>query len=400
MRKTMVLILLALVFGTVGLQAQSANVVCGDLDEADCALLIEAQENLAGLSSYGVNITGAVSISNIPDLPGDINIALAGTGAISGDLSGIHMSQEEAMALSTDPEAAFDFIAAQLQSVNAEALVTITLPDELVAQSDGQLPAAIPLELRLVDGVAYLNFDALRGALGQQGENLPAGWYGLDLQDLFERLMAMSDAMGIEPMDPEIAAHFSDLDRISEFVSVERLDDTTAADGTEVASFHTVIDYAALMTAVYGDPAMRDLLEEAMAEQGQTLTDEEMDRMIGMMQQIFQGVTFEVFQTVGLEDRLPRSVQVTFNWNLQPMVDAMIEAGEGDLGLEGPAPRFSLNLTQTYRDFDQIDEIIAPEDATIVPLDALMSGMTGMSGMSELQAAPAEDVEVTPTAAG
>src|SRR5690606_20382032 len=264
--------------------------------------------------------------------------------------------------------------------------------DELVAQSDGQLPAAIPLELRLVDGVAYLNFDALRGALGQQGENLPAGWYGLDLQDLFERLMAMSDAMGIEPMDPEIAAHFSDLDRISEFVSVERLDDTTAADGTEVASFHTVIDYAALMTAVYGDPAMRDLLEEAMAEQGQTLTDEEMDRMIGMMQQIFQGVTFEVFQTVGLEDRLPRSVQVTFNWNLQPMVDAMIEAGEGDLGLEGPAPRFSLNLTQTYRDFDQIDEIIAPEDATIVPLDALMSGMTGMSGMSELQAAPAEDV--------
>lgn len=395
MRKATFLAVLVLLLGVAGLaQAQDHTVACGQLSEADCALLAQSQEALAELSSYGVTISGNFSLNNIPDTPGAINITLAGTGAVSGDLSGIHLSQDQAMGLAGDPKATAEYISRLLENINAQAALTITLPEEIVAQTGGQLPATIPLELRLVDGVAYLNLGALRDALGQQGASVPEGWYGLNLPDLFERMMTMSSVMGAgtaQAMNPEMMSHFTDPDVINEFVRVERLDDTTDDDGTDVASFHTVIDYQAL----FSDPTMLDLMEQSMREQGAELSEEEMAQATNMMQQMAQGLTFELFQTIGLEDNLPRSVQVTFNWNMQSMVDAMIEAGEGDMGLQGPAPAISFNLVVNYQDFNAVEDITAPEDATIVPLDTLMGGMSGMQ-----QAAPAGAAEMTPTPQG
>src|SRR5690606_7459665 len=156
-------------------------------------------------------------------------------------------------------------------------------------------------EVVLVDGTGYLNFSSLREAIGEAGASFPEGWYGIDLAGLVNEAMAMSGGMGMMPMgdmDMSSFEQFADPAFINQFMTVQRLDDTTAADGTAVAAFQTTIDYAAL----FSDPAFMDLVIASAEAQGATLSEEELAEMSALLPQMFQGMTAQITQTVGLED--------------------------------------------------------------------------------------------------
>lgn len=405
MRRMISLTILMLLFGMVGFAQAQTNmpVVCGDLSDADCDILTQNQQAMHDLQSYAYSLNADFTLANIPDMPNNVTFGLTGSGAVTGNNASLMQSPDDVMAMMSDPEAYADFISSALDAVDMELSLVLNLPAELVEQSGGEMPSTIPLDVVLADGIGYLNFNTLRDAVGEAGASFPEGWYGIDLAGLVEQMMAMSGAMGsmdsMQMMDPSMMAQFTDPEFLNDFTRVERLDDTTAADGTGVASFHVIIDYQALMSS----PAMQDLIAQSIAAQGEELSEAELEQIQTMMPQMFQGVTLDIFQTIGLEDYYTRSTQVTMNFDMQSLM-AMSESED----MEGPAPVLMMNINVTQSDFNEVGEITAPDGATVIPLESL--GMMGaleadgvtspdFEGMDEATEMPMM-AEPTPTTAG
>ncbi len=393
MKRMTLLTIIVLMFGMVGFTQAQADipVPCGDLADADCEILRQNQQATLALDSYNFALSANFSISNIPDMPDDVSFSVTGAGAFAGDMTTLAHPPEDMAAMMSDPEAYVDYMATLLNAMDLELSLVVNLPEALVEESDGQMPASLPLNIVLADGVGYLDFDALRNAVGEAGESFPEGWYGIDIVGLVDQMMQMTGSMdSMSAMDPSTFSQFADPEFINNFMSIERLDDTTAADGTAVASFHMVIDYAAMMS----DPAMQELMAQSMQAQGTGLSDDEVAQMQTMMAQMFQDVTLEIFSTIGLDDFYTRSTQITMNFDMQSMMTMAAEMGDDD-ALEGPAPVLLFNAVVTNSDFNAIPEITAPENATVIPLDSL--GMMGGMSNSGATTEAAEPLMALPT---
>ena len=390
MKRMISILVIILMFGMVGFtQAQdSFPVFCGDLADADCEILQQNQDAMKALNAFAFALSADFTISNVPDMPEAVSFGITGDGAVTGDLASLQRSPEEMAGLMNDPEAYADYMATVLDAFDMELSMVLNLPQALVEETGGEMPSTLPLNIVLADGTGYLDFSTLRDAVGEAGESFPEGWYGIDLAGLMTQMMAMSESMGaMTPMDPGMMSQFSDPEFAANFMSIERLDDTTAADGTAVASFHTVIDYAALMS----DPAIQELMAESMAAQGTALSEAEMAEMQAMMSTMFQNVTLDIFHTIGLEDFYTRTTQVTMNFDMQAIMSMAAEMGD-DSSMEGPAPVLMFNAVVTTSSFNDVDAIAAPDNATVIPLESL--GM--MDAMSASAPATADTVEVMP----
>jgi len=382
MKHMTILAVIVLMFGVVGFtQAQDAlPVFCGDLADADCEILQQNQQAMQTLESFAFALTADFSISNIPDMPEAVSFGITGDGAVTGDMASLHRSPEDMMALATDPEAYANYMTSVIEAFDLDLSLVLNMPQALVEETGGEMPSTLPLNVVLADGVGYIDLSTLRDAVGEAGESFPEGWYGIDLSELVTQMMAMSDAMGsmdaMSAMDPSMFSQFTDPAFVGRFMTIERLEDTTAADGAAVASFHMSIDYAALMS----DPAVQELIAESMTAQGATLSEEEMAQMQTMMSEMFQNITLEIFTTVGLDDFYTRSTQVTMNFDMQSMMAMAAEMGD-NADMEGPAPVLMFNAVVTNSSFNEVAEIVAPENATIIPLESL--GMMGDMSVSE-----------------
>ena len=63
----------------------SSPVICGDLSEADCALIEESNLAMRDLSSYAIAATADFSMTGIPDMPADplaVNVKFDGSFAL------------------------------------------------------------------------------------------------------------------------------------------------------------------------------------------------------------------------------------------------------------------------------------------------------------------------------
>lgn len=379
MKRMTFLTVIVLMFGMIGFtQAQAMQPVCGDLAAEDCAILEQNAQAMMEASSYAFDMNANFVINNIPDMPSDVSFGITGEGAFTADdLSSLQMSPDAMMSLMSDPEAYAEFVSTALGALDMELSLVLTLPEALVAESNGQVPSSLPLEVVLVDGTGYLNFSSLREAVGEAGASFPVGWYGIDLVGLVNEAMAMTGGMGMMPMgdmDMSTFEQFADPAFLNQFMTVERVADTTAADGTAVAAFVTTIDYAAL----FSDPAFMDLVIASAEAQGATLSEDELAEMSAILPQMFQGMTATVTQTIGLEDFYSRSMQMTFNLDMQSMMAVAAEMGD-NVDMEGPAPMIMFDLNMNLMDFNAVPEITAPEGATVIPLESLGMGMS--SGM-------------------
>lgn len=378
MKTVSILSVIVLMFGMFGFAlAQDYPVVCGDLPEADCTLLEQNQQAMLEASSYAIDMTADFSLSNIPDMPGNITFGMTGNGAFTGEnMAALMLPQDQMMAMMSDPEAYADYMALVLGAVNFDMSIVLNMPAVLVAESGGQVPPTIPLDIRLVDGTGYMNFTTLRDAVGEMGESFPEGWYGIDLAGLVTQAMAMSGTMGMTPMegmDTDAFSQFADPDFLNQFMQIERLADTTAADGTAVAVFHTVIDYQAL----FSDPSFMELIAASVEAQGGTIDNGEMEEIMTMMPLMFQGMNAEMTMTVGLADFYTRSTQVSFDFDMSSLMAVAAEMGD-DVDMEGPAPVFTFDISIDMSDFNAVDPITVPSGATVIPLESL--GLGEMSG--------------------
>jgi hypothetical protein len=369
MRKAVLFVLLAALLGVPLMVSAQPMVFCGDLAESDCAILTGAQTAMATNQSGSFDININLTISDIEGFNDPLIFNLSGTGAYSGNLSSVMSSSNMPMQSMTDPAAMVEMLGDVLGSFSGELDLRLTVPQTFAGMLGEDSSGGIPLQLRLVDGVGYLNFEPLRELLGAQGNQLPQGWGGIDLVGVITSLSesGMLESMAQTGIDSEQMQAFTNPDFMNQFATITRAQDTTLEDGTNAAVFNTSVDYGALAAS----QEFNQLMQQSMEAQGSNLTQEEMESASAMMAEAFQNITLNSTTFIDLANSQVVRQETTAVINLQGLLGAM-----GDEEDAASAPTLTLQATANYGGFNEPQNIAAPEGAMVLTADDLMGGTT------------------------
>jgi hypothetical protein len=365
MRKFVMLMLLTLVLSIFApVMAQEDAVFCGTLSADDCAILEQSATAMADLSSAAAELNVQIDVENIPDTP-NININLSGTAAYNVDMAAMEGMASEGL----EGEAALEAITTALSGFDGELDLTLTLPEDIAAA--GGLPASeINLQLALVDGVGYINFDPLDslagGALSAQGFT---GWGGINFIDVINQVVAQNPealdqlnmgAGATAAMDP---AALAAVEGLAQYISIERQADVDGA-----AVFVTNIDFGGAVS----DPAFQDLIQQAVAASGQTMDDAEFQQALGVLQLVGNDVTLSSTQYIDPSTGYVLRGELNFSLDLTTLLAASGQTVDGESIV-------SLVATIDYSG-QNATEVTAPEGATIAPSEMVLQMLGGMGG--------------------
>lgn len=360
------LVILALLLAGGATLAQEPVVFCGDLSEADCALVTQAANATASLQSGSVNFSLNLNMTNIPDAPASLSISVTGDGTASG------MGSFKSLA-DVAPDADLAVVVPQLldalEAFNGDLNLNITIPAELAEGG----PNSIDLNLVWVNGTGYINFDAL-----QPVTNDPSltGWGGLEIialvraaleqePELLDQLGAMSAMSGADMMgggfDPAMIERFSDPEVAGQYMSIARV-----ADENGLAVFETTLDFGAL----YSDPAFQELIQQQMESQmatsGAEMSAEEAEMALGMMNQMFENATFTIRETIDPATGFTNSVSGNIVFDMTTMLESAGESTDA-----GPVV-FSMDFNVAFSEQDSAALVTAPAGAALFPYQMLL----------------------------
>lgn len=396
----LVLVLLLATFSTALAQTEP---FCGDLDEADCALLTTATENMKEVASYTAGADYMAELIGIPGLPlSEASVQVTVGGAFAYDEAalaaaqqlGMATSQEDIAALMSDsPELFVDFYNGWSFDAQIDVLVSEELAAALSADAGVEIPTALAVPLILKDGILYVDVTEL-APLMEGGEGME-GWIGFELgrvmeaaaeQGAFEQAAASMDPEAMAMAGGEdgatvaalmgLQAALSDPKAFEQFQTIVRADDEDM-DGMPVAVFVTSFDVLSFISS----PQFVDLIM-GMAESGMLGEDapsaadiEQGMQMLGLMgPMLFQGLTSESTTMVSIDEPNYIVGQTSlFSWDLAGLLQmaAMSGAVPAD---EMPSGESKIEVWTSVlnADFNEPQEIEAPADAQIVPAEAMM----------------------------
>lgn len=393
MRKNALLILLVialLAFSAAPALAQDLpEPFCGDLEEADCAILQAAQDAQMEISSYVSTVDATALVAGIPGLPADeLTFEWSQDTVLSMDpeltmaMAELQMQGPEAMMENLEELA--DLTVQFYQTLGVDATVDLTLPEEIAsilsAQAGVEVPEDLSLQVVMVDGFAYIATEGL-AFLGPQLTDM-GEWIGVDLASAVEmgfdqslnsddpaQQAQMAQSLGFSSMlsSEEVRGLFED------FVVVERLDDADV-DGTDVAVFETSFDFAGFLASPGFWQFLTDNLDTISSMSQTPITEEELQQaqmaLTFLGPALLEGLEFTSTSSLGAEDSLPYGQLVSFNWDLAGLLQFAASTGAVPAGT-GRDALISLEIDATNSEFDAAPEITAPEDATIIPLEGM-----------------------------
>lgn len=339
------LMVVMLAFGGSLLSAQALE--CGNLAQADCDILIESQAAMAELESAAFDFSLDFMLDGIPDAPEMVMFTLTGNGGyavVNPDLTET-LAQDMVSNLPQAMEALFE-------AFSADADLIITVPPELVGADQ---PNRAGFSVRLVDGFAYINLDKMAEVMGSADLS---GWYGFDLAEFYRAFFEQQDFTM-----PDLSA--DTLQNIENFVTIERLEDTTH-DGQAMAVFAYTYDYSALLTSDW----YIDLIQQQFDLMGMG-SQFDVDELREFYEQMFADMSLRMTQSIGLDDHYAHSIQLEMDWTLD--MDALLAlSGESssDVGMSNMT--FRIDLEASVSQFDAYPAIEAPDDAEIIPLNSLL----------------------------
>lgn len=395
MRKNVisVLFLVALmVFATAPVLAQEHSLpepFCGSLSEADCDLLKTAQEEQLLISSYVSLVDATTTIAGIPGLPADELVfgwvqdtILELDPEITGAMLALQMQGPEALMENMEDLMAItvDFY----KTVGLDAVIDFSMPAEIAAvlsdQSGIEVPDELTLQLIMKDGFFYVATEDLTfidPSIADMG-----AWIGIDLAGMVEMGVAQSMEMD-DPAQQEammtsmgISAMISSEEvrnLLDDFVQVTRADDAEV-NGTEVAVFETSFDFAGFLASPGFWGLVRDNLDLINANIDSPVSEEDLQQAQMMMTflgpALLQGLELTTSLGIGLDDYLPYAQVVDFQWDLSGLLAFAASTGALPDGAPSRA-LISLEIDASNVDFDDTPEILAPEDAMVIPLEAM-----------------------------
>jgi hypothetical protein len=250
----------------------------------------------------------------------------------------------------------FESMADMLRGMDAEMTMSLALPEALsMLLPETELPERVTMDFRMADGVAYLNLEEI-AAFDPNG-SIPAGWLGIDLAELYGEIMPQQfDGMGANGFDmTAMIKSFMEPENAARFMTIERLVDTESM-GQSLAVFHTRLDYQNMLDI----PAFRDMLEAQIA--ASTESDAEVEEALAMLDEVYQGLTFDITQAIGLDDHLVHRTDWTFDWDMSFIPDLDTEV----------APHFTATMTVETTAFNVDFDVNVPEEAILLPLGTML----------------------------
>ena len=387
----LVLILLLASFSTA--LAQEA-LFCGDLEEADCALLTTAAVNLQSVSSYQASAIYSVDLSGIPGLP-DTSVAVGVDGAFSygesaqaamSALDGLQTQEDLTNVLVESPEAIVDLYNGWSFDMEISASLGETLAGVLSADTGYAIPAELSVPLVLQEGVLYVDVTEIAPLL--DGMQDLTGWIGFEFgpvlaaaaeQGLLADFAAQADGgAGDAATAGALAgvALLSNPGAFEPFMSIERGEDIDL-DGTEAATFVTTLDIASLISSPEFVELVKSLAASgALGEGAPSAADiDQALAMVGMMGPVlFQGLSAESVTAVGIEEPSYVLAQSnSFNWDLAGLLQmaAMSGALPPEMG-STDAAAVDILAEVINSALNEPQEIEAPADALVVPAESMM----------------------------
>jgi hypothetical protein len=360
MRKGMLVVLVALLVVSGAALAQGEQpVFCGSLSEADCAVLEQARTAMQDVSAASfdlfVDIQAQSSGESVP-------VSIVGSGSFTGVLP--HMGMDANNMGTTE-----DSIAA-LRDLNAALLLTITAP-----ASEMDTPMALTLNLRLVDGVGYVNLDDLQPLFEDPSMT---GWGGLDLAGLLGALLEQSPDL-LAQMGQQLggvdAGEFPAFNaQIREqYLTITRTDDGSGSSAT----FETTVDLAGLAA----DPEFGNALERMGSMGGLSSADPQQTQE--QMRWMFENSALLLRQEI--DTATGRTVSLSLELDANQSTVNSAEAGD------------SVSLTAMINfDYDNVPLVEAPADANILPYQQLLGMFGGMMSMSDLNRPAAPPTQLAP----
>lgn len=387
----MVLLLSALMLcstGTVLAQDLPAP-FCGDLSEADCEILQASQDAQLEVTSSTSSLEMMAAVAGIPGLPADELVfnwvqdaTLHMDPEVMMAMIELQMAGPEAMA--EDMEGLADLTVEMYRTMDLDAEVALTLPEEIAALISAQAGIEVPAELMvhviLKDGFGYIATEDLAfidPSLPTMGE-----WFGIDLAGAvemgFAQSMSEQDAASQQAMMQSMAVGslFSSEEvrgLLEDFVTAERVGDDEVA-GTEVAVFESGFDFAGFLASPGFWSLIAENLDAINAMTEMQLTEAELQQaQMGMTflgPALLQGLNFSSTTSIGLEDNLPYAQTIDFAWDLSSLLSFAASTGALPAGSPSEAS-INLEIDSTSSDYNSAPEVEAPEDAVIIPLEGM-----------------------------
>ncbi len=376
---------LFLLFSLTAVAQAAEPVFCGDLAAADCALLQDAQTNVAAQTSGGVTMDVDLTLRNVDEsMPGEQVISLDVDAIWNGDFSRFESMETEMLARMDDPTQLMAMMSEILAEVSGTISLSLDIPEAL--QDDAffeDFPADFALEMSLVDGIAYIDLSSVASAMSAEA-GFPAGWLGFDITEMMQ--MAMLSGLGEaddmaphgdgkadkqDPREPkgadtmtglavsadmqEMVEAWTDPEFLGQFMTVERLADQSVAD-QQAAVFQTNIDLRALMNSA----GFHELL--GMTGELGGMDEDEASGIAMMVGMLTLGLDIEALEFINLDDGLPLRDEFHMNWDLSALMN-LAEGSEDSSELESA---FGLDFLVDYSFSDEVLTVMAPDDALFI----------------------------------
>ena len=375
---------------------------CGGLAETDCQLLVDAQELMADVKSMALAWQVGAAVSGIPDVADEDMMF-----GMEMDMN-LHldpMLNEQMRALATGNPA--DLLAAQEElaqgvvdlyaNLAIDLDMQLALPGVLLqaleADEDVALPDTITMQMRMVDGYAYINMDVLAESMPEIVAEMDPegieGWIGFDFVGQLEQQMSRTapDTSMLESIQMGMAFNQMTTDEsirtlLEPYISVERLEDEVR-EGVPVAVFRTSFDLARMVSNPSFTRMLREAADAIVAASGETVDPQELGTGILGVQLLAnilaRSFEFQYVQSIGIEEPYLYDFSTSLAMDLDGLITLLSMGGE-DLPPEllGAKPVFNFTLDGSYTDFDSAPAVEVPEDAEIIPLDSLEQDSTNI----------------------
>jgi hypothetical protein len=338
--------------------AQGNSTFCGSLSSADCTLLNHSGQTMAKVEAVAFHVDVRMDLGGINTLfSAPISFRLVGDGTY-------RINGEQIAKLNADAQKGKtkfpELIEGVFRNLGFDANLIIELPEAVTSTLSTRrqhFPERLPLEIRMVDGFAYVNTDKLAALLPDvRGVN---GWYGLDIAGYYREFFRREPNFNFTPLPGDATSGaLQTLEK--DFMEVARLENGELA-GQQLAVFQTTFDMGKLLR----NPLFREALKAGI-RQGMGGSALGMESRLDAVTQLFETVTLNWSESVGLQDNYLHHFDLHFGW--QPDASAARNLDMSELALWKLLFDVNLDLGR----FNDVPEVTAPKGATIIPLDSLL----------------------------
>ena len=370
---------------------------CGELSAVDCQLLTDAQELMSGVSSMNMALALDANFSGIPAIADEaltfglnLDMIMHLDPTLNETMRTFAMRSPEELLATMDEFSALlvEFYKTLGISMEMEMALPGLLREAIAADEGVDLPERIAVNVRMVDGYAYIDMDALAASFPDLRASLEAegidGWVGVDLAGQMEREMRGSvvapDISTLQAMQMSMAFNQLMTDAtvrnlLDPYIVVERLADEER-NGAPVAVFRTTLALGDLVSKPDFTRLLRQAADAMVAAAGEEVDAQELGAgILGaqlLANMLARAAEFEIVQTVGLAAPYTYDNNVFMQLDLSGLLTLMAMSGEEiPAELRGARPLFTFDMNVSYSDFDAAPAVEAPENVEILPLDSM-----------------------------